>query len=340
MSITGITTQLQSTQNYNFDRIINLYLDTTNLTPSSPFSIMTDPTLTIGTGLTKGIKPDIDFQLKLTPGVQVLNFFVRVTNLNLFNNPTALNVLTQKLKAANNVFAGPGYLLGLPIMVEAGYANQALTRFTGTLINAYQSTPGPDSETIFQVLYGGFGDKWTSGVFNQANSSAPNGYAPGTNLQAILSDIATQMGGTFVLQGTGSLPSIKEKLYIGGRVMKDLLKDIQDNTHIMMWIDTSKTGTGGGVIFAYTGQGQKGGNEFEIKYLSTPPYRQGPLFNFIAPWLPGLRVGDTVVVSPLYARTGFASQFYSKTNKFMVKFIDIDFSTIHGNKMTVLCISL
>jgi hypothetical protein len=304
---------------------------------------MTDPTLSSSFGLTKGIKPDMDFQLKLVPSAQILNFFVRVTNLNLFNNPSALNALTEKLKKlpASQETASSGYLMGLPIIVEAGYANQALTRFSGTLINAYQHTPGPDSETIFQILYGGFGDKWISGIFNQALTNSPKGYSPGTSLQIILSDIATQMGGVFVRQGSGSFPNIKEKLILNG-VMKDVLKNIQDFTHIEMWVDRQKS-NGGGVLFAYTGTGDPsttGANLFEIRYLSTPPYRQGPLFNFIAPWLPGLRVNDVVSVSPLYSRTEFASQFYSKTTKFIVKFIDVDFSTIRNNKMTVLCASL
>lgn len=250
-----------------------------------------------------GRKPDIEISGQILPADQVSLFEIKIKNI---YDAKLVADLTQ-------------------VQVVAGYEGSSSAVFTGTPVNVYTNSPGPDRETVIQCTTAAFGD-WTESVVKLDLKR-------GWTLKEAVRQINNALGfdEPAVNASMALLASVVPWNYTG--TAKDAL-------HIL----TSKFFPSVTAIvmnnrITITAQEKAAfSRTYDIPYLSSAPQFSGNVVTLTAPWNPAIKPLDHV---------RFNSNYYSAVNSLLfgaikntteieVQQIGFIFGTTGGsNQMTI-----
>lgn len=277
-----------------FDKIINLTFKQVTSTVQGPGDTMINKygksyTLTCPA---QGQKPTIQVTGQWLPGSVLTECELRITNF-----------------IAEKSLLDFGW-----VDIEAGYAGSLKTRLGGTIMNAYQETPGPDGVTLFQIQTGPY-KEWTNSFVHQS-------WARQTSVNQILRDCAGFLGLTL----NTNLPDtmvVQSNLYCTGYV-RDFLNTLALAYKIVIRPDID-------LLIACMADNDTG-IVHEITYVKTPPVREASGWSVICPWDPSIRPFDVVRIKTNYARQTYGGKQVTSTGapdrlEFTVALVTFDFCT-------------
>lgn len=250
-----------------------------------------------------GRKPDIEISGQILPADQVSLFEIKIKNI---YDTKIVADLTQ-------------------VQVSAGYEGSSSAVFTGTPVNVYTNSPGPDRETVIQCTTASFGD-WTESV---VKLDLKRGWT--------LKEAVRQINNALKFDE----PAVNAKMaLLASTVPWNYTGTAKDALHIL----TSKFFPSCTAIvmnnrITITAQEKaEFVRTFEIPYLSSAPQFSGNVVTLTAPWNPAIKPKDHV---------RFNSNFYTAANSLLfgaikstteieVQQIGFSFGTTGGsNQMTV-----
>lgn len=284
----------------NFNKIINLYFLSSSGIKDERASIVCP---------TKGRKPYIEIVGQFAPQ----------------DITKAINI---KIKNLYMDFSKNKYQR---VVVEAGYLNGRKVAIEGDILYMFQSTPGPESETIIQCL----GVKYEPWIKKTVNLD----FSKGCTILQVLSEISKILGFKSPTVSSSITQAITVPFYFNG-LIKDVIPEIKKTfssiyKNLMITINDDR-------ISAFLLGEPKPTKTHILNYLSSPPQIVGGGDNSVsvtvtAPWSPTIRPGDKVIVN-----TGF----YTTTNSLLntqeqmtiqVNTLDFHFSTVGSiNQMKIM----
>lgn len=255
-----------------------------------------------------GRKPDIEISGQILPSDQVSLFEIKIKNL---YDTKIVQDLSQ-------------------VQVVAGYAENNSAVFTGTPINVYTNSPGPDRETVIQCSTADFG-AWTNTIVDLKLRR------PGWTLKEAVSKINKALGFGEPIVGvkaallTCQAPwdftgTAKEAAHMLSKLFPNISVTITDN-RIRVLYDPDRAS-----------QVLSSVKTYKLPYLSTAPQFSGGDVTLTAPWDPAIKPGD---------RVQFSSNFYTASNSLLmgaikqtteIEVIQIGFifgTTGQANQMTI-----
>lgn len=246
-----------------------------------------------------GRKPNIEISGQLTAKDYVADFEVRITNLYL-----ADKILSDYHE----------------IEVTAGYEGSMSAGLSGTILNIYNESPGPDKVTVIQCASASF-NKWINATVNlELDENFKLSEAIDKITKALDFDEA------FIDNEIQSMTS-PTPLKINGSA-KQAIVELEK-----LFPDT-KTILSPNRISVYPKEGKTNGKNHQLPLLIQAPQFSGGVVNLIAPWRPEISPGDTVTFSTNYYSTQTIDS--SKIgNTAEVVAIDFNFSTNGANEMHI-----
>lgn len=251
-----------------------------------------------------GRKPDIEIEGNLTPNDSVQNFTIRVKNL-----------YTSKILSKFHF-----------VKASCGYEKKQSVSFTGSVINVYTETPGPDRTTVIYCAAASF-DDWVS-------ITGDYYWPAGSTLREILQKVTKDLnfnevtGDDTVLNRT-----IATKLEaMGAKSCVHKLRSYFPDVKIIV--------RGGGLSVIRTAQDQRA--LFDIPYMLTPPQISGTQYTVTAPWDPAIKPGDHIRINTAFStkttETGNTDAGTSGASRVELEVVSINFhfGTLNGNEMTIL----
>lgn len=217
------------------------------------------------------------------------------------------------------------------IRIEAGYTNSKKFVLEGDILYMFQSSPGPESETVIQCL----GVKYEPWLNKTINLS----YDKGCTVWQVLKEISKTLGFKSPTVSSSITQIINVPFYFNGLV-KDVVPEIKKAfssvyKNLMITINDDR-------ISAFLLGESVVARTHKLNYLSSPPQIVGGGDNSVtvtvtAPWSPEIRPGDKVIVD-----TGFYTTSHSLSNTqeqmtIQVNTLDFHFSTVGSiNQMTIM----
>lgn len=247
-----------------------------------------------------GQKPCIDISGHSLPGNGIQDLEVRIKNL----------------------YLGRDICDYRRVVLKAGYVEGPQATFDGSILTAYQESPGPESTIFLQMKIGNMVD-WL-------NNTVTANYKAFTPLVSVLGDVCKAVGCKLNACFPASLMS-KAPIHMNG-MAKNALEEICI-TYQLLWRSDGDTVS----IFPKTGYTDK---IYVIDYVSSPPQKAGNGWIFSAPWYPALRFGDVVKMNPKYFQATYGNAQISNSVLQKVTSLDFKFSTVGSeNSMNVRTIS-
>lgn len=287
----------------NYNRIIDINF-LINKGTADKAVYVEDPALTI-TCPRRGIKPSIEITGSFTTDTCLPPFNVAIKNLYM----DIPNTQYPQLK------------------VTAGYEN-TLQSFIGTILTMYQESPGPEGRTIIQCLVGTT-QTWLDTIVKLQFDG--DSY----KLTDALQKIADSLGLRLICSESVKGMTGKTSLQFEGKVQEamQVLKNIFQEEKLVITARADE-------LRAYSKNDKKGINDFELKYIATPPQQNagtdGIIYGtIVAPWIPTLRPGDKVTYSTWQFMKNYSVSRSDKAS-LIVDNIQFHFGTVGSvNQMTI-----
>lgn len=289
----------------NFNRIIDVKLTKTkNLTKLGLAGVF-------GTGQQSffircprtGRKPEIEISGQILPSDQVSLFDLKIKNL---YDTEIVADLSE-------------------VQVSAGYEDTLSAVFTGTPVNVYTSSPGPDRETVIQCTTASFGE-WNTKIMK---------------LQLLrgwtLKDAVTQINKALGF----SEPAINPKLaLLTAQVNWDFTGTAKEALHMLTsdFFPVCSAFIMNNRITITDQVGAEFGQRHEVPFLSSAPQFSGSQVTITAPWNPAIKPNDIVRFNSTYysASTSLLFDKIKSKSEMVVNQVGFEFSTTGSvNRMTL-----
>jgi hypothetical protein len=212
-------------------------------------------------------------------------------------------------------------------VIEAGYAGDMKVAFEGEITNSYQETPGPDGVTSFEVMVG-YLSKWATiiGRFR---------YDLGTPLIDVLRDAAEKLDLKLLYYAdpTLTLPARVDHYGLVKELFVTLKKMFAEPKPWGDWSGLTIRPDGGTLVVSNKDIGT--GIVYKLNYVSMVN-RSAIGFSVQAPWVPSIRVDDSIELDPAYFAQTFGGAQAQPGTTFRIYRIEFDFCTTDSTNMMTL----
>jgi hypothetical protein len=199
------------------------------------------------------------------------------------------------------------------IVLKAGYTEGPQATFQGSIMSAYQESPGPESTIFLQMKVGK--------VVDWLNNTVTGNFKPFTLLSSVFSEICKAVGCKVNACFNPSL-ACTAPIHVNG-IAIDALREVCITYQLIFRVDGDTV-----TIYPKTGYTDK---VYLIEYVSSPPQKVGNGWIFSAPWFPALRFGDVVKMNPKYFQATYGNAQITNSVLQKVTALDFKFSTVGSN---------
>lgn len=210
----------------------------------------------------------------------------------------------------------------------AGYANGDMTVIEGQTFVSYTENPGPDGVTVFTFF--------TGPMEMIKNTPINSNWKEGTSINSLVDEVCAELSkGSSIKLEKKSYVSDKVTVGEGGLKVSGTFIELSDKLDRVYGLRAYVEGKYLIVCDSLLGKT----DEYHLEFV-TSIKKSGAGYTIVAPWIPGVRQNDTVILDAKYYSVenygGIAVKF---GKRFTVVTASFEFSTVgEKNSMTLLCV--